>query len=134
MLHFPDGFDVMDGATFPTIPQPPTPPSGPMTPMQRFTELQHILPTHLSPNFGFIQPSLAVGRNVSLPTIRKVGSHQVEFNVRQVKHKSSEAADPLYVVFESYDQGHSFHVEYRLLAANTPEPVTGKLHVIVEKV
>ena len=134
MLHFPDGLDVVDHESFPSIPEAPNPPSRPKTLMQQFTESLPILPTHLSPNFGLIQSSLTVGRNVSLPTIRKVGSHQVEFNVRQVKHKSSEAAHPLYVVFESYDQGHSFHIEYRLLAANTPEPVTGELHVIVEKI
>ncbi len=97
-LCFPDGLDVIDGEAYPSIPKLPDPPSGPKTRMQRLTESLNM---PLPPNLELIQPGFTVDPNVSLPTIRKVESHQVEFNVTQVKHKSSEEAHPLYVVFES---------------------------------
>ena len=37
------------------------------------------------------------------------------------------------LVFESYENANSFTVDYKLHAANLPNLVTGKLHVVVEK-
>jgi hypothetical protein len=50
-----------------------------------------------------------------------------------LKHKLKEPAEPLYVVFESFQDAHSFHIDYRILAANVPEEISGQLHIAIRK-
>ena len=74
----------------------------------------------------------SINRNVSSPTIRRTNSIEVHFHVRELKHNVQQEFDPLFLLFDSWDTAKSFTVEYRLLAANVPLPVTGNLHVIVD--
>jgi hypothetical protein len=37
------------------------------------------------------------------------------------------------IQFEDYETAKSFHVDYRIRAANIPEEIKGNLHVIIEK-
>ncbi len=72
-------------------------------------------------------------QNVSAPNIRNTGSYNVDFHIQRLKHKLQEPTDPLYVIFESFESARSFNIDYRLLAANIPNEVTGQLHIIIEK-
>jgi hypothetical protein len=131
-LHFPDGFEIMDKHGFPKTPELPNPPDEPKTQMQRMISMIKTS-EYFSPIMGYIPDVISASRNVSVPTIRKTGSYEVEFYVERIKHKLQEAADPLYISFESFEAAQSFKIDYRLLAANIPEEVTGQLHVVINK-
>jgi len=131
-LHFPNGFEIMDKESFPNPPEPPDPPDEPKTQMQRMISMIRP-PEYFSPIMGHIPDGILASRNVSAPTIRKTGSYEVEFYAKRIKHKLQEATDPLYVLFQSFEAARSFRIDYRLLAANIPEEVTGQLHVVVNK-
>jgi hypothetical protein len=131
-LHFPDGFEIMDKHSYPKIPELPNPPDEPKTQMQQVLSMIRT-PEYFSPIMGHIPDVISASRNVSAPTIRKTGSYEVEFYVERIKHKLQEAADPLYISFESFEAAQSFKIDYRLLAANIPEEVTGQLHVVINK-
>jgi hypothetical protein len=90
-------------------------------------------PEIFSPIMGRIPDGILSSRNASPPTIRKTGSYEVEFYVERIKHKLQQESDPLYILFESFEAAQSFKIDYRLLAANIPEEVTGQLHVVIEK-
>ncbi|MBF4483105.1 PIN domain-containing protein [Dehalococcoides mccartyi] len=132
-LHFPDGFEIMNEASFPKAPKPPNPPDTPKTQMQRMMESVTISPNLFSPIMGRIPNGVLSPRNISTPNIRKTRSYEVTFDILRIKHKLQEAVEPLYILFESYDAAKSFQIEYRLLAANIPTEVTGQLHVIINK-
>jgi len=132
-LHFPDGFEIMDEQSFPGTPEPPDPPDVPKTRMQRMMESVISPPEYFSPIMAHIPDGILASQNISTPNIRKTGSYEVEFNIQRIKHKLQEAADPLYILFESLEIARSFQIDYRLLAANIPKEVTGQLHVIIKK-
>ena len=71
--------------------------------------------------------------NVSPPTIRRTDSYEVNFHVARIKHKTHESCPTLYAIFDSFDSARSFHTDYRILAANVPQEITGQLHVIIQK-
>jgi len=131
-LHFPDGFEVTDGDSFPDAPPSPEPPAKPRTRLQYLAE-SVALPS--------LDPSLLINRipdvvmrppqNVSTPNIKRTSSYEVDFHIERIKHRLQEPASPLYIVFESFESAHSFTIEYRLLAANIPDTVIGQLHVVI---
>lgn len=133
LLHFPNGFEIMDTQNFPGEPKPPDPPDTPRTQMQRMIEATR-MPTEYFPSIiSNIPNGILAPRNISTPNIKKTGSYDVEFNIQRIKHKLQETFDPLYILFDSFEAVQSFQINYRLLAANIPEEVTGRLHVIIEK-
>jgi len=71
--------------------------------------------------------------NVSTLNIKPMNSYNVDFHIQRIKHKLQESAEPLYIVFDSFESAQSFQIDYRILAANVPNEVVGKLHVIIEK-
>lgn len=133
-LHFPDGFTIMDQHSYPKSPEIPDPPSEPTTQLQRMTSM--IRTPYLLPPLGlrgYTPDVISASRSVSAHSIRKTGSYEVEFYVDRLKHKLREAADPLYISFESFESAQSFTIDYRLLAANIPEEISGQLHVVINK-
>ncbi len=134
LLHFPDGFNLIDEKEFLQSPAPPTPPVLPETIMEKLgkfnTEMYGLSSYMISPpNIPNLQPP-----NVSSPNIRRTtNSYGVEIEVRRLKHKFRVQFDPLYVVFESFNDANSFQVDYQILAANLPNEVSGKLHVVIQK-
>jgi hypothetical protein len=80
-----------------------------------------------------IRPLAAGPRNVSVPQLRQTNSYDVQIHIRQLKHNLMEALGPLYVVFDSYETVSSFCIAYKIVAANIPKPVLGKLYIIVKK-
>jgi hypothetical protein len=133
-LHFPDGFELFGEDELPDVPEKPAPPRKPRTAMQKMQEqisfmahrdilIPPIYNSHLS------TPRL----NVSAPSIQKTNSYDVDIHVDRAKHHLSEPFNPLFVVFDSYDEAKSFEIEYSLHAANVPKPVEGTLHIVVKK-
>jgi len=131
-LHFPNGFEIIDEQSYPNPPEPAEPPDEPKTQMQRMISMIRS-PEYFSPIMRHIPDGILASQNVSSPTIKKTKSYEVEFHIQRIKHKLQEAADPLYILFESFEAARSFQIDYRLLAANIPKEVTGQLHVIIEK-
>lgn len=132
-LHFPDGFKLADERGFPNAPEAPEPPAKPRAQMQRLLESMSGTLVSIPPLMRRIPGAVLPPQNVSAPNIRNTGSYDVDFHVQRLKHKLQEPADPLYVIFESFENARSFQIDYRLLAANIPNEVIGQLHVIIEK-
>jgi hypothetical protein len=127
-LHFPDGFDLFTAEDLPMAPEEPQPPQRPSG--RSFAGL--FPPSALS---GLHIPSLAPRepRNTSYPSVRRTNSFEVHYKVRQLKHHMTEGLDPLYLVFETFEDASPFSIDFRIVAGNVPKPVTGKLHVVVKK-
>jgi hypothetical protein len=132
-MRFPGGLRVTTGEDYPSGPTPPAPPSKPKTFAEALAGLG-IIRDFALPSLERQLPELVTGpRNVSAPIITQGESYDVEVHVERAKHGLQQALDPLYVIFDSYEGASSFHINYRILAADVPEPVEGQLHVIVEK-
>ncbi len=129
-LHLPDGLGVYDEEGFPRAPKSPAPPAKPMSPIERLASVSRGLGYD---RVSFRMPDVSPPGNVSGPEIRKSDSYDVEFHVRRLKHNFSEPLSPLFVVFDSFEDAGSFHVDYRINAGNIPQETTGQLHVVIEK-
>lgn len=132
-LHFPDGFKLTDEQGFPKPPGPPEPPAKPRTRMQQLLETMSWPLVSMPPLASYMPHPVLPPPNVSTPNIRQTSSYDVDFHVQRIKHKLQESAEPLYIVFETFESAQSFQISYRILAANLPDEVTGKLHVIISK-
>lgn len=131
-LHFPDVFELKDERGFPKHPIPPDPPAKPRTQMAQLLGLGNgarmILPHLITRKDSILRPP-----NVSAPNIKRTSGFDVNFHVQRIKHRLQESAEPLYIVFESFERAKSFQISYRMLAANLPSEVTGKLGVVIRK-
>lgn len=132
-MHFPDGFELTDEQGFPNPPSPPEPPAKPRTQMQQLLEPMSGLLVNVLPLASYVPHPVLPPPNVSTPNIRQTSSYDVDFHVQRIKHKLQESAEPMYIVFESFESTRSFQIDYRILAANVPSETTGKLHVIIDK-
>jgi hypothetical protein len=131
-LHFPDGFRVLEGEDLPRSPEIPKPPVEPQTTMQmlmesfpRMAEVPYLGSYDLGP--------IAPPSNVSAPSIKRTGSYDVSVHVKKAKHNLQESLEPLYAVFDSFEEARSFQIDYQIFAANVPHEIAGKLHVVVRK-
>lgn len=132
-LHFPNGFKLTDERGFPNAPETPEPPAKPRTQMQRLLESMSSPLGSMPLSISRMPRPLLPPPNVSAPNIKNTGSYNVDFHIQRLKHKLSEPVDPLYVIFESFENARSFQIDYQLLAANIPDEVIGQLHVIIGK-
>ena len=131
-MHFPDGFELIAEDTLPKEPPKPTPPHKPVTlaeKMARGLQVPSSLFLH-SPHIDFAP--ITGPANVSSPTIRRTKSYDVEVSIAMLRHGFAEALDPLYLIFESRASACSFTIDYRIHAANLPDPSVGQLHFIVD--
>jgi hypothetical protein len=136
-MHFPDGFILRKLANFPEKPQELEPPSQPV-PRTRKDRLSLLITPSLAisalPQIApFLNSQSRVQPNVSSPNIRRSNSYDVELHVRKLKQNMSEPFDRMIITFDSFEQASSFRIDYRIVAANVPKPITGALHVIVER-
>ena len=138
-LHFPNGFRLTDKQGFPHAPKLPKTPEKPSTPLQKIQgSINHayIMPpiSPISALSNYELPSVDLpSRNVSSPNITQTKSYDVDFHVQRIKHLMKEPVEPLYIIFESFENAKPFHIDYKLLAANIPDEVVGKLHVVINK-
>jgi hypothetical protein len=134
-LHFPDGFELLEGDELPVEPKLPKRPRQPMTLLDQINSMglsRSMLGLPDSMRGAAYIPTIPKIRNVGRPSIRRSKSYTVELSVRKVKHGFAEPIDPLYVVFSSISTAFSFEIDYWLHTDNLPDRVEGKLHVIVE--
>jgi rRNA-processing protein FCF1 len=131
-MHFPDGFRLTDTEGFPTSPRSPKPPPPPKTQMQKLHEAFSVPPAIVPSLTSYTSDLVLPATNVSALNIKQTGSYDVNFHVQKVKHKLQEPAEPLYVIFESFEAAQSFHIDYQILAANVANEVVGQLHVVIE--
>lgn len=133
-LHFPDGFQLLEEDELPNLPEPPKPPVEPMTTLQQMVKsmsFNQVLPYSIRFDTPISTPSLP--SNVSSPNIKRVNSYDVDIHVQKIKHNMIEFLDPLFVVFDSFNDANSFKIQYSINAANIPHEVTGLLHIVIEK-
>lgn len=72
-------------------------------------------------------------RNVSDAEVEsEEDHHRITWSVKHLKHGYRIDFEPLYFVFASRGDARSLSVDWSVHAGNYPEPVTGKLHVIVQ--
>jgi len=132
-LHFPNGFQLLEEDELPKPPKPLAPPEEPMTEMQRFSNSMNY--NRMIPSSVFFNPpdvSPRLPQNVSSPSIKRVNSYEVHVHVQKIKHNLQVFLDPLFVIFDSFENAKSFTIDYRILAANIPREVTGNLHIIIQ--
>ncbi len=125
-LHFPDGFDLLNSEDMEFEFEEPTAP-----------EYKHPLqlhdltfPSHYFSNIQPIQQGINPP-NISAPKIKKTESYDVSLQVIKLKHNMYLDLCSFHVTFESIKKAKNFDIEYVLLADNHPEPMTGKLNVII---
>lgn len=135
-MHFPDGFVLCELSGLPNEPEQPKAPSLPV-PRTRKDRLSLTMPSltaltlpQLAP---FINSQIKTQPNISSLDIRRSNSYDVKLHVRKLKQNIPEAFDPMIVIFDASDLVSSFRIDYKLIAANVPKPITGKLHVIFSK-
>jgi hypothetical protein len=63
----------------------------------------------------------------------QIDGYEAAFSAGTVRHKVDEALPKLFVKLPTYETASNFQIEFELHAYNIPEPVTGKLHVVVTK-
>jgi hypothetical protein len=129
-LHFPDGFELQNSLNLGTRASEPAPPARPTGGIASeswpavfpgFTELG-------STSIRDIRP-----RNISRPQIKRTSSYDVTITAEELKHQLFQPLDPLYGVFDSFEQAWSFGFDYEIVAANVPKPVPGHLDVVIKK-
>jgi len=121
---FPGGLSVAD-----TLAEPPKMPQPPREPKGRFD---------ISADYGGLY-ELGLGMDFRPELEASVLNNDFEFlddgrvraHVDHVKHGIPVELEPLYVTFESHSDARSFGIEYTVLVGNLPDPITGRLDVIV---
>lgn len=126
-IHLPDGFEVVN--KYPKKPQKPQPPFRPKNNFD-FQPINNSFP-RLDFSLSGGKPSLP---DPDRPTIKKTNSYEVTYHCRSVKHAMLHRFDYILLKYASLEDMQSFEVKYRLIAANIPQPITGNLNVVFERV
>jgi hypothetical protein len=131
-LHFPNGFELKGKKDYPSEPKPPKPPEKPTSSILRALQPPYIADL-MTPHNLMIPKVAPPPGNVSPPRIRTSKSYDVEFHVTRLKHGMRESFQSLLIIFDSFESANSFEVECKIHAANLPQPVNHKLHVVINK-
>lgn len=133
VMHFPDGFRLVEEDELPKPPKKPNPPIEPRSLIDMMTT--SLQPTSLFYDIPGLKDIGPVGTptNVSSFDIKKTNSYSVKLHVNIVKHNMNEYFEPLYLIFNSFEDANSFKIEYELFAANIPSPISDFLHVVLKK-
>jgi hypothetical protein len=133
-MHFPNGFSLLAEHELPKEPTAPKPPTRPRTMAEQIADpgfgRTFLGSYNLAPRIPDYK--LPTQRNVSHPSIRRTNSYDVNIGITRAKHGLLEPLEPMYLVFDSFQDAVPFKIEYSIYAENLPEPVTGELHVVVE--
>lgn len=133
-MHFPNGFTLWKLSDLPNKPKEPQPPSQPV-PRTRKDRLNLMMPSLTAPTLSQLAPLInsqnRTQPNVSSLDIHRSNSYDVKLHVRKLKQNTLESFNPMIIIFDSFDQVSSFQIDYQIIAANVPKPVTGELHVIL---
>ncbi len=130
-MNFPSGLIVR--RNLPQPPIPPEPPSPPKPPTEIWALPQAITGGAFPHTFPDISSARYLPANVSTPAITYTPSPEVHIHIGKSKHNLPESLDALFVTLGSFDEARPFHIDYRILDANTPMPTLGQLHIIIKK-
>jgi HEAT repeat protein len=126
-IRFAEGSDLYLEDGIPAEPREPSPPQKPQTQLRRMADMTVSLPKRL--DYMPSIPSLGPPDSFSL---RKSNGYELRGHVARLKHGCSYAIRRLYLVFPSCETAKSFSFDYRIVAANLPEPATGQVHVVLQ--
>jgi len=130
-LHFPDGFELVEKSNLPKIRKKPEPPYKPQHRLDLNFRLAASIINPVVPNHS--SNPLKTEVNASKPVIRKTNGYEADFHVKNIKHHYGVGLSVLYVKFENINAATGFRFDYRLIAADLPNIVTGQLSVKFEK-
>lgn len=133
-LHFPDGFEMIEGKRAlsyrePSLPSRPTPPrtASQMLCMNtsglypyRYTDL---MPKDLN------RKPLELGVDYSLASIKKTNSYDVRFHVKKLKQNLEWKLESICLLFSSYDEIKPFSFDYVINVENHPDEFKGEYHI-----
>ncbi len=136
ILHFPDGFQLIEYEDFPEAPNAPLAPREPrLHSLAEMISMNHLMQSGLSRPIPGLS-SLEINReppNVSGFSIKPTNSFEVKFNVRKVMHGDPIFLRCLVVIFDSAAEAHSFAIDSKIICDELPEPSHSQLHVIVNR-
>jgi len=130
-IHFPDGFLMYSNEDFANEPFPPTIPQKPRDKMQIMVDQANKglgfnildIPRHF-PNIPKIDNSFSLD---------KTNSYLLKKHFKRIKHGQLERIDPVFIVFESFNDAKSFKFGYSISAANMRETIDSTFHIVIEK-
>ena len=124
-LHFPNGFKLFerdDDPEFLTdLPNPPRRPGDKRGDLHQIYNMA---------NIGLDKIHALNSSSPSL-SIRETNSYEVAWQIPKLRQEFVSSIDPIVLLYD--DEPFSFSIDYRMVADNLPESVSGKLHVIVDK-
>jgi hypothetical protein len=132
-LHFPDGFEVLEYENLPDLPKEPLAPERPKSAIETLAGPSRMY----MPRFDAMRmgeyPTIKTASvpNVTLGSIKKGNSYDVQMHIRQLKHQNSVKLPKLYLHFDSHQAGRSFRIDYYIVAANVPRRIEGLVDVKV---
>jgi hypothetical protein len=135
-LYLPDVFEHVTTLaeaeeSLPRPPLPPDPPiAGPHPEILRALKAVRFPIFEYSPNLDAIAQ---LGANVSQPKIARNSPVTISTHVMELKHHQMCSLGQFLAVFRSWDLVQPFEMEYRVLAAELPDPATGKVPFIVKR-
>jgi rRNA-processing protein FCF1 len=140
-LEFPEGVTLLTEGSFPPVPVEPHPPSPPQT---LGMQTGALIAKGVRKSVSLLKPKSAPAPQLTsghlspqattTPSVTpSANNRRVEFKVPKLKHTLRARCVTLYAFLNSFEAAGSFTILYRAVAANIPQPVTGCLHVKIEK-
>ncbi|MBD8084492.1 PIN domain-containing protein [Chryseobacterium caseinilyticum] len=123
-LHFPDGFEIITKDQLPDIIEKPTPPH---KPKNRFDH------KHTGFNVSIFNQNikpLAIKTDLNRPKIEKTNSYNVTYHLQVLKHNQDYIFETLFLKYDDKNEAKNFNIDYKIMIANYPDIVFGKLNVI----
>lgn len=130
-LHIPDGFDVITDRDFPHISEQPSPPYKPKNSMD-LGGVKSLLRPQMSFPRNKLKASDIVLENTGNFNIKRTNSYDVSYHVRYIKHQQNKVSPTLLLKFDDIDKAIGFTIDYKIVSADVPNAITGKLEVTFE--
>lgn len=125
-LHFPDGFEILTENQLPSILNKPT---SPYKPKNRF-DIKHT-GFNLS-IFNQTVKTPVIKTDLNTPKIKKTNSYNVTYHLQSLKHNQDFIFETLYLNYADRSKAKNFNIEYKIMIANYPDIVSGKLNIITQ--
>lgn len=135
-LHFPDGFELLEKNEIMNEPITPKPPflRSPNTSLDFLTNRDLINPTIIqSLRIQSLADQIKHPPNVSNANIKKTNSYDVDVKVQYCPHKHKELILSLFMKYESIDKAKSYSIDYKLIADDIADFMSGNLNVKILK-
>ncbi|MGC5745621.1 PIN domain-containing protein [Chryseobacterium sp. NFX27] len=125
-LHFPDGFEILTEDQLPSILKKPT---SPYKPKNRFDIKRTGFNLSI---FNQTVKTPVIKTDLTSPNIKKTNSYNVTFHLQSLKHNQDFIFETLYLSYADRSKAKNFNIEYKIMIANYPDIVSGKLNVITQ--